>query len=403
MDGDREELGIVGALRVGREGPGFERVFRALAFVYHGWATFTRKERTFEERDGALRAIPFDKFGLFFVRTWGWVFGFYELALKELLDQGPDIDASGLVTFSPQMGEVVGRHGRGAGRYNGREAPTYLLEIIYDLQENRVMLYFDVRPPTNAPGNPTHPDTTVRPAVEIADAQLFLTGFTAREIVILKDLQNAVRHLNGSQIRALGTHENLDKTLADINWEFNHLVPLLETTGEDLGSQRCCYGNATKLAVYASEAFRKSRGNRDDYETALELLEREVQDPLLKDLIGRRQARAADIWDSRQIKEIAPLAAELWAVARYVQCVAYFRNNPHERDKQSAMEARHFRHQWDESTADLAGCSLGALPPSRVPDAFDGVGGEIRPEVRSRLVDLLTGLRARIPGGPVYA
>jgi len=386
-------------LRSGREGSSFERTFRALGFLFHGWSTFHgKRKQTFEEPEqGCLRAIAFDKLGMLFTQVWREVFRAYEPRVREMLESRSLGDVKNLVLFSSPLDEVIGKHGRGSGLYDAKSPPVYLLEILYNLQIDQGMPYFDIRPPGKAPDRPTHHETIISAGRECEDVQHLSDSFTDREIDILKDFRNSVRHLDGSQIRALGTHRGPEQTADDVRWELRKARVFCDRVIDCLKQETCFLDSSRQMAEYAREAYWKSHGNEEDYKTARDAVLSEVQDGELRTAILTIQRPADDIWSAKPVQDLVPVSRKAWAVSRYVQCGAFFRKNPSQRVRQVSRTGKHFKHQWEECYPDLTACGISVLP-QRPPDLFDSPAGHIRQEVLDRVAEVLNEVRLEIPG-----
>jgi hypothetical protein len=175
-------------------------------------------------------------------------------------DQAAQDDA---VTFPCPLRETPGKHGRGLSRWDGSSKPSYIVQILYQLQQEKILHYFDIQPSDEDPGNPANYKTVVKAGVEITDPNGFLKGFTPREVRILIDMGTALRKLGPSEIRALGTHENSEKTLVDIEKEFQDLERRLiwEEILAKLQAGESFSDEAEEFVEYAEEAWRKSVEN----------------------------------------------------------------------------------------------------------------------------------------------
>jgi hypothetical protein len=363
-------INIFGLLREGREGVQFEHLFRILSFVVHQWYEYqdTRHEDNIEPVD-KLRAIPFDKLVTFVARMWDALYALCDRIKAD--NSGSEInlslDANG-VTFPCPLREMPGKHGPGRAIYDGHRKPEYVVSVLYRLQEDDIVHYFTITPPTEPvegigprPVDPTHPNTTITPAVQITNKRSFLERFTAREIEIITELSSGIKKLNASEIRALGTHESREKTCQAIKWEFKALNRLgaNKSIRQAITRSAPFTDHAHQWLEYVDEACSKSRENRVVYENAWTTLNVELTDPELKTIFATTQACGSVIWGSPELEHLWSVASRSRALARYFLAVSTGLAGDPQKISESIQEAG-------------ATCSkLGISPlPSSVNDLF---------------------------------
>ncbi|MFH1009457.1 MAG: hypothetical protein V1800_18425 [Candidatus Latescibacterota bacterium] len=304
-----------------------------------------------------------------------------------------------MIRFPCPLKEVKGTHGRGRAHYEGKGAPVYAIEILYDLQQEGILPYFDIRPPEDAPENPTDYRTTVRPGLPTFDPPGFLGVFTSREKVVIDQLGIFIRRLGPSQIRALGTHENRHKTLEDIEKELrdSERRGLWERLIEELEKDGDFFACAEELHVYADEAHRKSVRNQKDYEEARGLLETEINDSTLKEVFLNCQKAGEEIWNREDegVRDKTFRSKKFYALTCYLAGLSYFGQQVGEREVQHSPSAQERKKQWQSSRAELASYGFDGLPRN-LTDCFEGRSRSLRDVVRRRLLEVVRAVREQI-------
>jgi hypothetical protein len=287
------------------------------------------------------------------------------------------------VTFPCPLQELPGKHGPGFARFDGRDKPIYILEYLYHLQRDDLQTYFVVKA-TN--GNPSDPDTVIEPGILIRNKKEFLSKFTERERDLVADLGNSLRKLNASEVRAIGTHQDLPKTLDAIRWEFKALNrrSTCKVINEALGVGVEFIKPAREWLEYASEAVRKAGGgggitsNRDDYHSGWLSVQADLTDENLREAFAHVQRPAAEIWESPEIISIRHIAIKSKALAQYFLAVSTGIGNS---APKSAKELKSAKVGCDE-------CGIGAGLPTSVETIYDEAGVLV-PPVRVLLQDRL--------------
>ena len=380
---------LFAALREGREGSQFARSLRVLWFLFNGWCFYDgkRKDCAGESSTGHLRAIYFDKFAVLTARIWDAYFQRTGQRLKGKLDAAEDATLDSVVASPFPFREVPGKHGRGLARWDGKEEPRYIVDLLHRLRQEEILYYFDI----DAPYGPADYRTVVKPGTPITDRR-DLKEFTGLEKAVLLELANVLKKLGPSEIRALGTHSTVKKTIEDIDKEFSDLERLrvwpnlIEAIEQD--------GNfsepAEQLLEYAEEAWRKAVHNEDDYTTGRVTALTESADSELQAVIKDCQQEPMAIWGDSEVRARGARAARLRSGACYVRALARFRERPRERSfripKSMVWEL------WDAGNNGLAGSGLHALP-SAPTDAFEGDSENIKSAVRNDMIRLLNVLR----------
>lgn len=326
-------INIFGLLREGREGVQFEHIFRMLSFVVHqGYEYQGIRNKDDAEPSDKLRSIPFDKLVTFVTRLWDRLY-----AQRDMLKLDPlgseinlSLDMDGL-TFPCPMREMPGKHGPGRAIYDGQRKPEYIVSVLYRLQEDDIVHYFTITPPIETIdgigqrlAEPTHPLTTIAPAVQITNKRSFFERFTPREVEIITDLSSGVKKLNPSEIRALGTHHSRETTSQAIKWEFKALnrPGTSQKIGNAIRTSTPFTNTAQQWLEYADEACSKSRENRSVYETAWTTLNVELTDRELKEIFGLTQAFGTAIWETPEVHRLWSVASKSRALARYFLAVS---------------------------------------------------------------------------------
>lgn len=385
-------------LRVGREAVALLRSITALAFLFDRWSRSPEKrELTYEEPEsGHLRVIAFTKLGRHFCAVWDKLFKPYADKLKNILEHGIVHDLTDLVTFPSPWVEISGPHGRQPGRYESTKgSPIYLIEILFELQKKGYLQYFQIIPPKEHPDEPAHYKTIVKPGMEDPDDDHFLRGFTRKEIEILKDWKYSLRHLDGTAIRALGTHVNSRETIADIRYEFVKGIPLCEHIARGLSDSCCFLDNSYNLSRFSREANLKSRKNSNVYMIARKHMVDSTRKDELRRAFEKSHKGFSEIWETEDMSYIATVSRKAWAIARYFECVAYFRNNIGARTQPNSKKDRYFNHKWNDCCAEIMICRIQSLP-TQIREVFEHSHGDVRADIRQTMIQVIADLKGEM-------
>jgi hypothetical protein len=374
-------------IREGREGVQCERSLRFLLFLLDGWHRYSsaRKDLYQKEDDGILSAIYFDKFAMLAFRLWDTMFR----------NQGDDVLSSPEmtegITFPSPFQPIPGKHGPGPGRFEGPKGgnPAYLIDMLYDLQNEDLLHYFEVTPPSDDPNNHKNYRTTVIPAMPVNSTEDFLKGFTASERESLDDLHRVLKRLSPSEIRALGTHSSRQRMIEDVEREFRYLQPHKQAVISSLESNSPFLKSSRELMEYGDEAWRKSKLNKEDYLAGYRILAAEISNARLRAAFDVSQGAPDVIWDtSSTVADLTNKSALAFCFTRYLHAVAYYKEHKAERESRASREAKRYGHLWEESLTGMKGCGLSGFP-KEVQGIFVDQSSEIRPEIRNRLVGVL--------------
>jgi len=375
-------------LRVGREGVQFERFFRAVSYLLNAWCSYTKREPSFDhtDKDGILqlRAIAFDKLGMVFHKLWSEMFRQTEETAHQVVSNATDAEPS-IVTFPSPVQEITGVHGRGTGRFDGTGPPIYLLEILHELQMENTLHYFTITPPKDKPDCPTDHRTTVRSEIVGSPKAFLQSGFTEHEVSILSELGSALKHLSAPQIRALGTHENATKTVADIEKEFRDIEPFRAELMKALAGGGDIYEPSSKVLFRAEEARRKSMDNRKDYSDARDRMLAEIENPAIKDAFCHVHSAPELIWDGNEVRDLAKKAERVLSLSRYIYAIAYYQRHRERIIGTESYESKRFAQLWAEA---YAGVTKQSFPrfPSTIENVFDGDTDSLVPELKNNLI-----------------
>lgn len=374
------------ALREGRVGVQCERSLRSLLLLLDGWKNYTgpRKELYLKKDDGVLTAIYFDKFAMLTFRLWDTMFS------NTSEDQPERREEEHSITFPSPFEPIPGKHGPGPGRHGAQKAekPTYLLDMLYALQSEGFLNYFEVSPPQNDPDNYKSHKTTVTPALPVTDEEEFLRGFTKFEREILLDLRSAIKRLGPAEIRALGTHATHEGTVEDIEREFTYLGKKKGKLNENLRENRPFKREAQELLEFADEAWRKSQGNRDDYRSGYRKMALEINNPTLKQAFETSQATAEEVWrHSGEFDDLVKRSEQALLFTTYLHAVAVCQEH---RLGQSgnAKQIKKAEDQVATKAGELNRVGVAVLP-SMTNDIFVGATSEIGTTTRSRLIEVI--------------
>lgn len=392
----------------GRLGVQLELTFRLLAFLLHGWCTYTgsRKqlynntEKDKKENIKPLPVIHFEKLALFTSRIWKKLYDITkeQIPIVDAPPYLPHVQTSGEVTFPIPFQEFPAKHGRRMKRATG-----YIVEILHRLQKAQIIYYFNIETPVEDIDNPNNYETMVSPGFPISDPMDYLsTDFSNLEIEVLNDLENCVKRLGASQIRALGTHENRKKTIYDIHKEFLdmdwHIRPIMVK----LDTNADFFNDSYEMMTYADEAWRKSTYNRKDYEEACEIMLIEMKSAEVKKAFKSCQRTSAEIWDDESIAPLAERSKGVKALTEYLYAVSYYRDHISERSSKKSTTAKYFGHLWDDSVEEIKKCGLLGFP-SDIHNVFVGETEKIKPEVRGHLCAELESLNLWIKENTKHA
>jgi len=404
----------------GRIGVEFARFFYALFFLLHEWTTFhlqlpiiPAKTADPIEPGGALKSVPFDKMALFLHRIWTNIFKKTGKKVSSPVLKVPSIgwepprNDPEMVTFPCPFKEFRGKHGRGLGLQYDPDL-KYLTEIIFNLNNELTkygIVWIDIKPPAEEPVVPTDSLATMEPAKEPADPGdprtlvkpgrhlpnpmefLKAAGFTWLEVEILKDLGNAVKRLNSSQVKCIGTHDNFREAIADIEKEFRDLEEHRQALVEKLQNNEEFHYNLYKMKGFIEEALRKSKGNRRDYEIAYSTLSREVSsNPTLNAAFHECQSQPEIIWDNERIRNLAIKSEKGWSLTRYLCAIDSLKRDVSLR--KLTPRSKNLHDDWQNIVSELKRCSFTGFCQD-IHEIFEGETQNIKPAVRHYLIKQL--------------
>lgn len=387
-------------LRERREGTAVARMLRGLSFVMHGWCNYTEGRNLLcgEQNDNKLDAISFCKLATFLTRIWNEV---YNLTcgpdIKDNIDSLTRSDMAQIVTFPTPFSEMKGKHGRTPARYDGKGPPIYINQIVYECQLEGMQDLFEVITPVDKRDDPNDPRATFKPGTPSLNADYLLSNFTPKEKRILQILNNGLKRLGPLQIRALGTHENYEKTLEDIEKEFKDAEPYRRKAIKHLRHGNCFLEASRKIGEYADEARRKSFENHPYYAEALKKLRDAIgeQDVTLKTAFNNIQKSPNQIWELNEIRILAEKSLKMRGYAKYLHAMAYYRKHPSKRcevAKRTTKGRMIYSRKWHEGLSEMADSGVKGFPhdPNGV---FVGDTDELKPAVRDRLIKGLESLK----------
>ncbi len=347
-----------------------------------------------------MPVIHFEKFALLIARIWKKVYflSINKINIRDHSTQRKDLE---FVTFPFPFQEYPDKHGRRLRRINGNKKHVYIVQILHELLKEGIY-YCDIETSFKDPNNPNNYKTIVKPSFPTIDNE-FLKCFTSFEVDILNDLENSLKRLGVSQIRALGTHENKEKTIYDIKKEFfdmfHYVVDVIDRFTRDDGFFDCSF----EIMTYADEAWRKSTYNREDYTEARQIMIDEINTPLLREAFEACQDLPDNIWKDDLINTLSEQAKKTKAFSKYLYAISFFRDNITERAKRSKKgKTKEAGRLWDEGLKEMKECGLKGFP-SRVQDIFVGDTCEIKLKVRGDLCTQLESLREWIEENTKHA
>jgi len=301
-EGDLPEADLFRGVRPGREGYVFAQALHAIIILLDDWCSF-RSGRVDTHRlpdEDGLPAISFDKLAGFFSRLWSQVYrsrtGGGVCGIDVLTTQ----DLSGMVTFCSPFDEIQGLHGPGIGLFDGTEAPTYILDIVYGLSADIADAYLSFDIPA---GCDVHdPRTVIRSSI-VPRAEV-LASYTAGEKEILEELSNAIKRLTSGEIRVLGTHSHAGQTLKITRGQFGYALSRLKSCLSAMRTRRPFRRDAERARVAMEEAAAKSRTNRGPYEQAHLKMRQELRPGSLRSEFDAVQSAPGDIWGGKRLEAL---------------------------------------------------------------------------------------------------
>lgn len=262
----------------------------------------------------------------------------------------------------------------------------HLLQLLYDLRQKGAQEWFAFVYPDGAPEKPDDPRTHLRhghPENLLKDPLLWLDKFSSFERRIIQEISNAVRLLSSEEIRALGTHENAEKTREDIVYEFERMVRPIEKIVKALSDNSDFRASANEFVVLADEAVRKSSLNRASYEAAREKVYGAAGNPL-RDVIAKCKRPSTEIWDDQTINWLKLRASSIFPLSQYTQVVASLLTDP---NRTTRVPAR--IESTLKKAADLCHDNGVTGLPGRVLDVLSQDSGLIKEECRKTLIAAL--------------
>lgn len=337
-----------------------------------------------KERATLMTAIPFDKLVMIFSRIWDELFLETGAGLK---NKNPEmisaVEADSVVSFPVPFPELPGKHGPGRAVRRKSGAPQFLISVIYDLTQEEILNYFDVRPPAAAPKTPNDPRTTIEPAMAAAADALLLSDFSKTEREILENLATGLMHLGLEEIRALGTHRSLAKTNDDVRREFRYMNSHLDKI-EECVNKGCAFAqSAAEVYEFAEEAFRKSTSNRSVYAFARNALLAEITNTLLRKAFLQCQDSPEMIWDNNVMAELSRRARHTRLRAEYLKRIGEWSANP-------AGSSREDASALCGQLKSFGDCGL----PASCSTIFLPGKPEVVNNVRSKIIDLISQMRS---------
>jgi hypothetical protein len=341
------------------------------------------------EPRGKLRAIPFDKLIMIFGRSWDEMFSrtganFKTRDPSSITEQ----EHQQAVTFPVPFAELPGKHGAGRAVNGNNRPPEFLVSVLYRLRQEDILPYFDIFPPPEAPNKANDYRTTIEPALSSASDDTLLEDFTAKEREALRDLINALKRLRVEEMRALGTHQDFEKTVADIKREFRWMQSWIDEVAQNLKAGRAFLIAAQEVLEYADEACRKSERNRFDYAKARDIVKAELTQPEVKRAFLDCQKSPEEIWERDEMKDLARHARRAHAQAHYLERIAYW----------SELNRQHSSlHNWEnaleEVSAQLKREDIHGLPNSLDQVLVKHDSSDLRENVKERLLVLIAELK----------
>ena len=335
-----------------------------------------------------MTAIPFDKLIVLFGRLWDELFRRTGDTMK---NRDPrDIheeEANQVISFPIPFEELPGKHGRGRAVRQRDGAPRFMVSVLYALAQEDLLSYFDVQPPRDSPDIANDPRTTIEPSLAAAADTALLAEFTKEEQAVLWDLANAVKRLGLEEIRALGTHENFEKTAQDIEREFRYMIPHIAKIKECIQAGVPFDKPALEVMECAEEAYRKSEGNKQRYDFAWRAFQKELTHPTLKEAFLYCQRSATEIWGQSRMKDLVKQSRAAYIRAKYLNQIGRW----------SADRRRPPRAEDEEEVSELVqklkriGVDNLPVTPSKI---FVDESDAVLPTIKQKLLALLQQLTA---------
>ena len=386
MASDFRGASLFSDIRLGREGAQLEACFRLLLAMLHEWSCFQKAHGKADELGvGGLDAIAFDKFANFIFGIWTHLF---KQSRDNVLDSvaGSVAPTINVVRFPAPFQSYPGKHGPGPGRIdNSTHRVQYVIDILFGLQREGILNYFDIIPPQDHPDKPKNPNSMIYPGMPLSVTSL--TDLSEFELNVARDLAGALKRLSPQQIRALGTHQSLSSTIAAIEKEFRDLRAACRGVIAGLDHDSIPFEESLEFLEFADEARRKAFSNRAAYEEAFAGMLGELSYEPLRIAFVAVQARGEEIWDGASMSQYAERARRVCALAECTHALAYFADHASERLSRTPR-GRKYWEMWDRGVASLAQLNVAKFPLSPA-GVFLGNGQELQAEFRHRLSSLL--------------
>jgi len=386
---------LLSSLRFGREGVECERSIRALSYIFHCWAHYGKSRKPLENGKpdgGILPIIAFEKLGVLWCRLWEQFWKIRGARDERKASAAFVTDTGKNFRFPHPFLVAQAKHGKRLQRHDGLEKPVTLAELLHGLQQDGIR-YFDIHT-TGDQTDPNHYKTTVHATLPSSAGDQLPDGFSAIESECLKELSRIIKRLGTSQIRALGTHESVSETILDIKFETDRIVYWMGQAAINLKDGGSFFESSQEMLEYADEAYRKSLGNRQDYEEAYSIFLSQVDNPLVKEAFENCQAPASAIWDAPEVIHLAEWSRATLAVAKCLTAIAYFGDHTNERDQaRPKKQVLEMKHRWREGQQGLQKHSISGIPSDLSGLYADG-GLQLKTTVRDRLLEIIEQLRS---------
>jgi hypothetical protein len=219
-----------------------------------------------------------------------------------------------------------------------------------------------------------------------------LEVFSGPERECIQDLSKTIRGLGASEIRALGTHENLQETLKDVGLEFKSIRTHARHVAAQITAGEPFLDKAELMLEYAEEAYLKSYENQKDYKTGYNAFLSDVTDSFVKNAFEKCQAPPSQIWDSVEMRDLAKRSGRTLAIAKGLTAIAYFAAHADERNQQRSMKAKEMKHRWDEASEGFIKHQISGIP-SNLTALYENDGQVLTMTVRDRLLAMLNELQ----------
>ena len=306
-------------------GENIARNQRLIAKLLYDWANFkdpldTKENQSTSKRE-YMTTIYFDKMAILFCRWWD------------------ALHAAQMIRYSSAFLQRSGFHGRGSALKINRENDesfgvdfddhrshewAYTTEIIEKLKPS----LDDSRALFKIEGDTWKDKCKIYPGIVLAQWEAWISDqsvpdkafLVTDELDYFYGISNIICALDASQIRALGTHDDLKGLIKDISFNLRHWNNAYANIIKALEGISANYDKEShKLVVTMYEIIRKCDTNRKVYIEARKKAIRECNSEVLKGILIKVQKDASEIWENKIVARMKNASNFLLNFSKYIR------------------------------------------------------------------------------------